>query len=120
MKPRNLDERLLDYAARIIKLVEALPKTMAGRRMGDQLLRCGTGGGANYAEAQGAESRDDFVHKLQIALKEVRESNYWLRLINRAAMLPSDRLDGIIDESQQIRAILSKSVATAKGKAKEP
>ncbi len=83
MKPRDLDERLLDYAAR-------------------------------------TESRDDFVHKLQIALKEVRESNYWLRLIDRSGMLPSSKLGDIIDESQQIRAILSKSVATAKGKAKEP
>jgi len=61
---RDLDERLLEYAARIVKLVEALPNTIAGRRIGDQLLRCGTSPGANYEEAQGAESKNDFVHKL--------------------------------------------------------
>jgi len=96
---RDLDERLLAYGATIIKLVESLPATIAGRRIGDQLLRSGTAVGANFEEAQGAESKSDFVHKLQIALKEVRESNYWLRLLAKAG-------------------ILSKAVATVKGTAK--
>jgi four helix bundle protein len=74
--PPDLAERLLNYAARIIKVTEALPKSLTGRRLGDQLLRSGTAVGAHYEEAQAAESRDDFAHKLQIALKEVRESNY--------------------------------------------
>jgi len=72
-KRRDLGERLLEYGARIIKLVESLPNTVVGRRVGDQLLRSGTSAGANYEEAQGAESKDDFIHKLQIALKELRE-----------------------------------------------
>jgi len=110
----NLRERLLDYAVRIIKLVEALPKTIAGKRIGDQLLRSGTGGGANYEEAQAGESRADFVHKLQIALKEIRESHYWLRLLAKAQVLPCERFGDILDESAQLIAILSKSVATAK------
>ena len=66
-----LGERLLEYGARIIKLVESLPNTLVGRRVADQLLRSGTSAGANYEEARGAESKDDFVHKLQIALKEL-------------------------------------------------
>ena len=70
---RELDERLLDYGARVIKLVEALPSTLVGRRIGDQLLRSATSVGANYEEARGAESKNDFVHKLQISLKELRE-----------------------------------------------
>lgn len=115
---RELDERLLDYGARIIKLVEALPPTLAGRRIGDQLLRSGTAVGANYEEARGAESKSDFVHKLQIALKELRESHYWLRLLVKAEVFPLDRLRELIDESTQLRAILSKAVATTKGKAK--
>ncbi len=115
---RDLDERLLEYGVRIIRLVEALPKTAAARRIGDQLLRSGTSVGANYAEAQGAESKEDFVHKLQLALKEVRESLYWIRLLAKAGKLPTDRLANIIDEATQLRAILSKSVATAKGKTK--
>ncbi len=115
---RDLDERLLDYAARIVKLVESLPKTLVGRRIGDQLLRSGTSAGANYEEAQGAESKEDFIHKLQVALKELRESNYWLRLLVKAGNVPPQKMAGLLDESNQLRAMLSKAVATAKGKAK--
>ena len=113
-KQRDLDERLLEYGARIVKLVESLPKTIAGRTIADQLLRSGMSVGANYEEAQAAESRNDFVHKLLIALKELRESNYWLRLLAKAETLPPERLASIINESNQLRSILSKSVATAK------
>jgi len=116
--PQVVEDRLLDYAARIIKVVEALPKSSAGRRIGDELLRSGTSVGAHYEEAQGGESHADFVHKLQIAVKELRESNYWLRLLRRSGKLPANRLTDILDESNQLRAMLSKAVATAKGKAK--
>ncbi len=114
----DLDERLLVYGATIIKLVESLPSTIAGRRIGDQLLRSGTSVGANFEEAQGAESKNDFAHKLQIALKELRESNYWLRLLAKTEMLPLETLVAVIDESAQLKAILSKSIATVKGTAK--
>ena len=117
---RDLGERLLEYGARIIKLVESLPKTLVGRRIGDQLLRSGMAVGANYEEARAAESTDDFVHKLQLALKELRESHYWLRLLAAAKTLPPQRLYAITDESSQLIAILSKSVAKAKGKDKPP
>ena len=119
MERTDLGERLLNFAVRIIKLVEALPNTIAGRRIGDQLLRSGTSPGANYEEAQGAESHADFTHKLQIALKELRESSFWLRVIQRAELLPQQRLVELLDESEQLKKILSKAVATAKGKAKE-
>ena len=118
MDRRDLDERLLTYGARVIKLVESLPRTLAGRRIGDQLLRSATSAGANYEEARGAESRSDFVHKMQVALKELRESHYWLRLLMKAEILPVDRLADLLNEATQLRAILSKSVATTKGKAK--
>jgi len=93
-----LDARLLQYGARIIRLVEALPKTLVCRRIADQLLRSGMAVGANYEEAQGAESRVDFSHKLQIALKELRESNYWLRLLDVTGKVPGGRLADIIDD----------------------
>ncbi len=115
---RDLDERLLVYGATIIKLVESLPSAIAGRRIGDQLLRSGTSVGANFEEAQGAESKNDFAHKLQIALKELRESNYWLRLLAKTGMLPQQTLVVVIGESAQLKAILSKSIATVKGTAK--
>jgi len=105
MDRRDLDERLLTYGARVIKLVESLPRTLAGRRIGDQLLRSATSAGANYEEARGAESRSDFVHKMQVALKELRESHYWLRLLMKAEILPVDRLADLLDEATQLRAI---------------
>jgi four helix bundle protein len=76
--------------------------------------------GANYEEAQGAESKEDFTHKLQIALKELRESGYWLQLLVRSGKIPVNKMDRLIDESNQLRAMISKAVATAKGKAKPP
>src|SRR5208283_203496 len=88
---RGLGERLLEYGARIIKLVESLLNTLVGRRVADQLLRSGTSVGANYEEARAAESKDDFVHKLQIALKELRESNYCLRLLLKAGKVSAAR-----------------------------
>jgi four helix bundle protein len=114
----DLTERLLNYVVRIVKLVESLPPTTAGKRIGDQLLRSGTSSGANPEEAQAAESGNDFVHKLQIALKEIRESNYWLRVLSKSDGVSPERLSGLIDESNQLKAILSKPVATAKGKSK--
>ena len=114
----DLGGRLLDYAARLIKLVESLPNTRVSRHVADQLLRSGTSAGANYEEACGAESKVDFTHKLQISLKELRESNYWLRLLVKSGKISPERMDDLLDESNQLRAILSKSVATAKGKAK--
>jgi four helix bundle protein len=118
MDTREVSERLLDYGVRAIRVVESLPRTLVGRRIGDQLLRSSISVGANYEEAQGAESREDFVHKLQIALKEVRESNYWLRLLAKSEIVPRNRLSAIMDESNQLRAMLSKAVATTKGKAR--
>ena len=83
------------------------------------LLRSGTSAGANYQEARAAESRQDFVHKLQIALKETRESHYWLRLIAVARIVPASKLVEITNESEQLVAILSKAVARTKGTDKE-
>ena len=117
---RKIGERLLDYSARVIKLVDALPSTLVGRRIADQLLRSAMSAGANYEEAQGAESKEDFIHKLQIALKELRESGYRLQLLVRSGKIPIKKMDPLIDESNQLRAMISKAVATAKGKAKAP
>ena len=118
MTPKEFNERLLHYGVRVIKVVEFLPRTLTGRRIGDQLLRSGISVGAHYEEAQAAESREDFVHKLQIALKELRESNYWLRLLSLSGTTSPDRLKELIEESNQLRAMLSKAVATTKNKSK--
>ena len=87
MKGDDIADRLLDLGVRVMRLVEALPRTMAGKHLAGQLLRSGTSAGANYEEARGAESRADFIHKLGIAWKETRESLYWLKLIHRSALI---------------------------------
>jgi len=76
-----LQERLVLFAVKIIGLVTCLPKTTAGRHVAGQVLRSGTSPAPNYAEARGAESRADFVHKLRIAVKELNETGIWLLII---------------------------------------
>jgi four helix bundle protein len=119
MNPDELAERLLEFAARIGKAVDALPGTRLGRHIAGQLIRCGTAPAPNYEEGRAAESRADFVHKLSIALKELRESRYWLRLIVKAELLSERKMSGILDEATQLCRILGKSIATAKH-AKQP
>jgi four helix bundle protein len=87
-KGDDLADRLLDFTVRIIKLVNALPKTAVGKNVGGQLLRSGTSPGSNYGESRGAESRADFIHKLGIVLKELKESRYWLWIIYRSGIMP--------------------------------
>ena len=110
----DLAERLLDFAARVGKVVDALPESRLGRHIAGQLVRSGTSPAPNYAEACGAESRRDFVHKLSIALKELRESCCWIQLIIKAELLPEQRLSEILDECEQLCAIVAKSIVTAK------
>lgn len=110
----NLSERLLELAVNIIKLTEHLNKTLAGRHIGGQLMRSSTSAGANYEEACGAESRSDFIHKLQITLKELRESLYWLRLIEKSSLLQSANLGTVIQEVRELGNIIAKSIVTAK------
>ena len=111
----DLKDRLVDYCVRIIRLSEALPNTRAGQHVCSQLLRSGTSPAPNYAEAQSGESRRDFVHKLKIALKELRETDVWLKIIARGNMIqPPDRLDELIRETDELIAVLFKSIETAK------
>jgi len=109
----DLEERLLEYAVRIIRLVDALPGTRAGRHVADQLLRCGTSPLANHGELQGAESRRDFIHKLGICLKEIRETHRWLRLIHSVPLLPPSKIDPLLGETEALIKIFSASIRTA-------
>jgi four helix bundle protein len=92
MTPDELVERLLNFAARGGKVVDALPDTRMGRHIGGQLVWSGTSPAPNYEEGCAAESRADFVHKLSICLKELRESRSWIRLIIKTNMLPEHRM----------------------------
>ncbi len=115
MTPDELSDRLLEFAVRVGKVVDALPDTRLGRHVAAQLVRCGTSAAPNYEEACAAESRADFIHKLKIALKELRESRFWLRFVSRTEMLPKKNMMDILDECNQLCNILGKSTATAKG-----
>ena len=108
----DLEERLLEYAVRIIRLVDALPRTQAGRHVADQLLRCGTSPLANHGELQGAESRKDFIHKLGICLKEIREARRWLRLVHRVPLLTPSKVEPLICETEVLAKIFSASIRT--------
>lgn len=112
----DLEERLLDFAANIIRLVETLPNTRAGNHVAGQLLRSGTSPLPNHGEAQAAESRDDFIHKFSICLKELRETRRWLRLIVRVPLLKDPTgTNALILESEELIKIFAKSIRTAKG-----
>lgn len=115
-KSRKISERLLDYGVRIIRIVIKLNKTQVGRHIGNQLLKAGTSAGANYEEACGAESRADFIHKLKIALKEIRESAYWLKLIQKANLMKDEFIEELIQETQALTNIIAKSIITDKSK----
>jgi four helix bundle protein len=111
-EPSNIKDRSFAFGVRILKLVRALPRDVAGQIIGRQLVRSGTSVGANVEEAQGAESRRDFAHKLGIARKEARETLYWLRLVAATEALPAIRLRYIMAEAEEIMRILTASVRT--------
>src|SRR5262245_22217186 len=112
-----LEDRLLNFAARVGKVVDALPDTRLGRHVAGQMVRCGTSPAPNYAEACAAESRRDVVYKLGIVLKELRETRVWLRLSVKSQLLRAKRLDPLIDEATQLMNIIAKSIVTAKANA---
>src|SRR5215217_3614506 len=114
MKGDDILARLLRFAARTGNVVDALPETRLGRHIAGQLVRSGTSPAPNYAEGRAAESRDDFCHKLGVALKELRESHVWLMLITEAKLLPKQRLNELTDECDQSARIIGRSILTAK------
>ena len=110
----DLEERLLEFSMEIIRLTEALPNTRSGNHVARQLLRSGTSPYPNHGEAQAAESPSDFVHKLRVSLKELRESQRWLKLIQRVPLVePSSRASGLIAECDELTRIFVASIRTA-------
>ncbi len=87
---------------------------MENNVLAKQLLRSGTSVGANVEEAQAGQSRSDFVHKMAIALKEARETNYWLRLLEASEMLPKEKLAELIKESDEIKKIIGAIIVSSK------
>lgn len=115
MTPQELEDRLIEFASRIIDLVEALPKGPVARHLGGQLLRSGSSPALNYGEARGAESPSDFVHKLRICLKELRETFICLKIINKRNWFPDGKLNSIMKENDELIAIFVSSIRTKGG-----
>src|SRR5438093_289680 len=110
----DLEERLLDFAVDIVELTESLPNTRAGNHIAGQLLRCGTSPLSNHGEVEAAESRKDFLHKLRICLKELRETKRWLRLVSRLKKLGQPaNLAVCLTEIEELIRIFAASVRTA-------
>ncbi len=114
MKPDELSDRLLELAVRVGRVVDALPDTRLGKHIAGQLVRSGTSPAPNYEEACAAESRRDFIHKVRIALKELRETRCWVKLIMRSDLLPEAKMSEIANETDEPCKILGQSLVTAR------
>jgi four helix bundle protein len=113
----QLEERLIDFAVRIVKLSANLPRTSAGRHIAGQILRSGTSPAPNYGEARGAESQADFVHKLRVVLKELNETSIWLRIIERSQLLRKELVRDIVQENTELCRIFAATLkSTRRGK----
>ena len=114
-KQYDLEKRLLDYSVSVIRMVEHLPATRAGNHVASQLLRSGTSALPNHGEAQSAESKEDFVHKMSLCLKELRESSRWLQLMKRVPLVQSaSQTDSLIQETEELIRIFVTSIRTAR------
>jgi four helix bundle protein len=115
----DLEDRLLNFAVDVVELTESLPNTRAGNHVAGQLLRCGTSPLSNHGEVEAAESRKDFLHKLRICLKELREMKRWRRLVSRLRRLGEPaNLNACLDEIEELIRIFAASVRTAEKNAK--
>ena len=114
MDSRELSQRTMQFALRIIRLVTQLPKDRSGDVIGRQLLRSGTSIGANYREAVRVTSRKHFASTMAIALREADETLYWLELLAESGLMKRELLADLIDECNQLVAIFAASVKTAR------
>src|SRR6266700_2305360 len=110
----DLEERLIDFAITVSDIVDVLPVTRLGNYIAGQLVRSGCSPALNYGEAQSAESRNDFIHKMKISAKELRETYNCLRIIKKKEWYPENELLPVVDENNQLIAIFVKSIETAK------
>ena len=114
-KRGDLAGRLMDFAVSVVKSGKNLSDNYPGMHISNQLMRSATSAGANYEEACGAESRPDFIHKMQIVLKELKEARYWIRLAFKLELLHPDTFSSLSKEADELANMVAKSVITAKG-----
>jgi four helix bundle protein len=110
----DLEDRLIDFAIKVIAIVELIPSSRAGNHIAGQLVRSGTSPALNYGEAQSAESRNDFIHKMKICLKELRETKISLKIIYKKPLIKElDIVQKLITENDELISIFMKSISTA-------
>jgi four helix bundle protein len=115
MKKSELEERLINFSVLIIELTGLLQRNYAGTHLTSQIIRSGTSSALNYGEAQSGESKNDFIHKMQIVLKELRETYVCLRIIKKSKLCKSEeKLEILLKENNELISIFVKSVETAK------
>ena len=114
MNSQELKERTMMFAVRVLKMVDALPKTAAGRAVGNQLARSGTSVAANYRAALRAKSDADFINKITIVLEEADESDFWIELAKRCDLLPPDRLTPLGTEAEELTKIFNATRSSTK------
>ena len=117
-KKFDLEDSLVDFAILALQVAEKLPKTYIGRHFGRQLIRSGSSPALNYGEAQAAESRNDFVHKMKICLKELRETMICLKIISRKPLVLQNDTDPVLKECNELISIFVKSIQTAQNREK--
>jgi four helix bundle protein len=114
----DLEGRLIDFSLGVIDIVESLPNSRVGSHIANQLVRSGTSPAANYGEALSAESRSDFIHKMRVSLKELRETRIWLLIIQRKGLIKPEVVLRVLKENCELIAIFAASINTAKKKGK--
>lgn len=114
----DLEDRLIDFACMCLEVCELLPHSKTGQNLEYQLSKSGTASALIYGEAQAAESRADFLHKIKMVLKEIRESGVTLKIIKRKPVLIHPKIDKAVKESHELMAIFLKSIQTAKNNEK--
>ena len=114
MDRKELEERTMRFAVRVIEFVATLPNNKTGAVVEYQLVKAGTSVGANYREAGRAESRNDFIHKIAVVEKESAESNFWLELCDYARLGDKSKLKWLLQESRELLAIFTSSGRTSK------
>ncbi len=117
---KKLENRLIDFAVFVVGVVEALPDSKVGNHIGSQLIRSGTSPAPNYGEAQSAESRKDFIHKMKISLKELRETMVWLQIISSKNLGPANEIARATSECNELIAIFVSSTKTAGANSGKP
>lgn len=116
MKGVDIAKRLLEFSVGVVRMCREMPRDTTTRHIAHQLMRSATGGGANYEEARGAESTSDFIHKLSVANKELREAHYWLQLVRDLEMVANNNVQTLVREAFELIAITTASIRTSKSR----